>query len=195
MKAIKLTLLAGAAIAAAGVAVAQPPAPRGPAPEVTREQAVQRADQHFQQLDADRDGRVTAAELQARAQGRMGQRQQRMAQRQGRMADRQGQMFDRLDTDRNGQISREEFGQRMAMRGGGEGRRGMRGQRGGMGGGGRMGERLLGEDGVVTAEEFRTRALERFDRMDANHDGRIAPEERRGGRGRRGGPAPATQQD
>lgn len=185
MKAIKLTLLAGAVVAAAGVAIAQPAAPRGPMAEMSREQAVQRADRQFQRLDADRDGRVTAQEMQARTQGRM-------AQRQERMAERQGQMFDRLDTDRNGQISREEFGQRLAMRGG-EGRRGMRGPRGGMGG--RMGAGLVGEDGVVTAEEFRTRALARFDRMDANRDGRIAPDERRGFRGRGGGPRPEPQQD
>lgn len=182
MKAIKITLLAGAIIAATGVAIAQP----GPMLEMTRDQAAQRADQRFQRLDANRDGRVDADELRQVAEARLGQRRERMAERQG-------QMFERFDTDRNGQLSREEFSQRMAMRGNADGRRGMRGMRGrGPGGpGGRMGAGVLRGDGVVTAEEFRSRALARFDRMDANRDGRIAPDERRGGRdgrGRRGAP-------
>jgi hypothetical protein len=122
-------------------------------------------------------------------------------------------MFERLDTDNNGQISREEFAQ---ARGG----RGMRGTRGhgpggpgpmaeggpdgppppggprmrrmrhhgpgmgmGRGMGGRMGARMFGEAGFVTAEQFRARALERFDRADANHDGTLTVEERRARRG------------
>jgi len=165
-------------VAAAGIAIAQPPeglrAPR----DVTRQEVIQRIDETFTRLDANRDGRVTADERRAARE-----------QRRAEMADR---MFDRLDADRNGSISREELregrmrggrrGMRMAGRGpdgpgmdgpGGEGRRGpgMRGP--GMRGRDRMAAR------EVTREEMRERALTRFDRMDANHDGTLTVEERR----------------
>lgn len=181
MKTIKTLLFAGAAVTAAGVAFAQPVAPQAPqaphAPraELTRDQVAANADQRFQRLDANRDGRVTADELRQAGE-------QRRAAMQQRRAERRGQAFDRLDTNRDGQISREEFGQRMAMRGQGE-RRGMRGPRGRGGPEGRMGMAMLGQDGEITAQEFRDRALERFDRMDANRDGRIGRDERRGRRG------------
>ncbi len=41
------------------------------------------------------------------------------------------------------------------------------------------GQRLFGEQGFVTAEQFRERALARFDRADANHDGTVTAAERR----------------
>lgn len=193
MKAIKMTLLAGVFLVATGVAVAQPdgqrPAPRA---EVTRDQAAARADEQFARLDGNRDGRVTREEMRERAQSRM-------AERQERRVERRGQMFDRLDANRDGQISREEFNQRREMRGergrrGGHAR-GMRGMRGGPGGtmmGMRGGLGALGADGVVTAEQFRARALERFDRVDSNRDGRISSDERRGSRGRLAPPPPAA---
>jgi hypothetical protein len=69
---------------------------------------------------------------------------------------------------------------------------------GGPGMGMRMGARMFGETGFVTAEQFRARALERFDRADANHDGTLTVDERRAQRGqmrdmrrqRRMGPPP-----
>ncbi len=191
MKAIKTILFAGAAVAAAGVAIAQPAAPPAPRAELTRDQVAANADQRFQRLDANRDGRVTAEELRQLAE-------QRRATMQQRRTERHDQAFDRLDTNRDGQISREEFGQRMAMRGQGErrGMRGMRGPRGQAGPGARMGMAVLGQNGAITAQEFRDRALQRFDRMDANRDGRIGPEERRGrrgGPGHRGAPPPPPQ--
>lgn len=197
MKTIKITLLAGALVAATGIAAAQPAPARGPVAEVSRDQALARADAQFQRMDANRDGRVTAEELRQLGESRR-------AQRSERRAERRGQMFDRLDRDRNGQISREEFSQRAEMRGErGQGRRGMRGMRGMRGPGGgqqamRGGGRMLGSDGVMTVQEFRQRAVERFDRVDANRDGRITVEERRAVRGqhrggRRGGPADQPQ--
>jgi len=66
---------------------------------------------------------------------------------------------------------------------------------GGPGMGIRMGARLFGEAGFVTAAQFRARALERFDRADANHDGTLTVAERQAQRGemrrhRRMGPPP-----
>lgn len=156
MKAI-LPLLAGAALlAAAGSALAQQP---GPPADLTRDQAAARADQHFARLDADRDGRVTVQEAQ----------QARQAMR----AERQGRMFDRLDANRDGSLSRAEFSARGEMRGAGPGMGHP------MGRGGQHAQRMFGEDGVVTREEFRARALQRFERLDANRDGTVTMAERR----------------
>jgi len=183
-KTITLSLVAGALLASTGVAVAQngQEARRAPAAEVTRDQALARADERFARLDVNRDGRVTADEA----------RQARQALR----TQRQGQRFDRLDTNRDGQLSREEFGQRQAQRAERGERRGMRGHRGGRRGGEMRGARMFGADGVVTREEFRAQALQRFERLDTNRDGTITAAERQESRarfraerqGRRGAP-------
>ena len=213
----KLMILSGAAlIGLAGSAIAQAPAQpnaRGPmrGADVTRAQVIQRSDATFARLDANHDGRFTREEAQALGQERRQQMQTRM--------------FERLDADHDGQISREEFAQAhhgRGMRGpggpmrgpggpgamadggpdgppppGGPGMRRFRhgGPDGGMGMPMRRGARLFGEAGFVTAEQFRARALERFDRADANHDGTLTMAERRAQRGemrrhRRMGPPP-----
>jgi Ca2+-binding EF-hand superfamily protein len=196
----KLTLLSGAALlAVAGVALAQggPGERPGRDADVTRQQVIERADRMFARLDANHDGRFTPDE--ARAMGE---------QRRGEMM---GRMFDRLDANHDGNISREEFASaHQGMRGGpdGPGGPGMRHRRmmrmgpppGGPGGpemgppppggpegpgGPRMrGARLFGEQGFVTPEQMRARALERFDRADANHDGVLTAAERREARER-----------
>lgn len=176
MKAI--TLLTGAALlAVAGPAAAQRPGPRGDRDAaVTRDQVIARVDERFARLDANNDGRFTPEE--ARALG-----EQRRAQR----ADR---MFDRLDLDHNGSITREEMSQARAQRGerraeAGPGMRGHRGMRGMRGHHGRRGfamgmrsGRMFGDEGFATREQFRERALARFDRADVNHDGTLTAEER-----------------
>lgn len=170
MKKIVISIAAAGLVATSGIALAQPgPGQRG-AETITRDQAAARADQRFARLDADGDGRVTAAELRQIRAARAGQRQERRSERQARM-------FDRLDTNRDGHISREEFSQRRAARGNAEGRRGqMRAmdQRGE-----RFVQRMLGDDGVMTRDEFRGRALERFARVDQNRDGVVTAQERR----------------
>jgi hypothetical protein len=162
--------------------------------DVTRQQVIERTDQHFRQMDANHDGRFTPEEARQMHE----QRRTQMAQH----------MFDRLDGNRDGSISREEFASaheaRGEHRGGrGEGMRGegMRGRghggpgmhhgggHGGPGGPGgpgmgMRGERLFGEEGFATAEQFRTRALARFDRLDADHNGTLTAAERRQGHGR-----------
>ena len=48
---------------------------------------------------------------------------------------------------------------------------------------GRRGGRLFGAEGFVTAEQFRARALERFDRADADHNGTLTAAERQAAHG------------
>jgi hypothetical protein len=45
-----------------------------------------------------------------------------------------------------------------------------------------QGARMFGTQGFFTIEQMRTRALERFDRADANHDGTLTVAERRASR-------------
>ncbi len=181
----KITFVTGAALfAIAGAAIAQ--SGGGPRPDrnadQTRQQVIERTDQRFAALDANRDGRVTPEEMRQHGEQRRAQRSERM--------------FDRLDANRDGNITREEWtqartqrGARMAERraqaGQGEragrphGMRGMRGMRGGPGmRGDRHGARMFGEQGFVTQEQMRERALARFDRLDANRDGTVTAAER-----------------
>jgi EF hand len=171
-----IKLLSGAALLAiAGAATAQP----GPRPDrdadLTRQQAVERADRMFDRLDANDDGQVSREDGEARR-----------AQRRERRADR---LFERLDLNRDGSITRAEVAQARARHGEqraerGE-RRGMRGHRGGRHGFAMRRHRMLGEAEALTAEQFRARALERFDRADANHDGTLTAAERREAREQR----------
>lgn len=172
---MKTLFLFGAFASLAAVGAAQPAdqpgAERGA--DVTRQQAIDRADQRFREMDANNDGRFTPEEA-----------RQMHAQHRSRM---QQQMFDRLDGNRDGNISREEFaagheargGRGEAMRGRGHSRRGMHHRGAGHGPGMEMrGGRLFGEQGFVTAEQFRERALARFDRLDADRNGTLTAGER-----------------
>ena len=171
-------LVSAAATAAAGVAVAQTAEHPMSAPnaEMTRQQVIERVDRHFQQMDANNDGRFTREEAQAGHERMRGEHA--------------GRAFDRLDGNRDGSISREEFAQHRAGRaerraeGGGEGMLGrhhcgrMMHRRGGPEGG-MMGGRMFGEQGFVTRDQMRERALARFDRIDADRNGTVTAEERR----------------
>lgn len=183
-----LFLLASAA-AAAGVAVAQPGGHvmGNHDGEMTRQQVIERVDRHFQQLDANNDGRFT--------------REEAMAQRERMRAEHLQRAFARFDADNDGSISREEFARHRAdraerragregdgMRAGRHGGRMMRHRHGGgMGGHMMMGGRLFGEQGFVTREQLRERALARFDRLDADGNGTVTAEERRQAHERRRG--------
>lgn len=177
----KFTAISLAALAAfvAASAIAQPAAPAAgqQAPhaqaraEMTRAQVAERSNAMFARMDANKDGKLDAADRGARAQT----------------------MFDRMDTDRNGAISREEFnanhesrGERPRMGRQGEGPQAGRGKpMQGMGGmrGGMMGGTADGNgDGAISQTEFNAAALARFDAADANKDGKLGAEERRAAR-------------
>jgi Ca2+-binding EF-hand superfamily protein len=166
----KLTLgLTVAALALAGTAYAAPGEARRDAPRdgvTTRAEVEARAADTFTRLDVNRDGKIDRSDRE---------------QRRASMLDAR---FDRLDANSDGQLSKSEFASRAALAQGREGselrhgkghRRGhgMRhmGMRNGAGHG-------AGADGAVTQAEFAAAALQRFDRMDANHDGSVTAEER-----------------
>jgi len=140
----------------------------------TRAEAQAKAQEMFARLDVNKDGKLDQADRAAR----------------------RAAMFDRMDTDHNGQISRAEFdamgpGAR-GHRGGGiangpDGERGPGkhgwGHRGGHRGGMMMGRMAdADKDGTITQAEFTAAAMQRFDRMDTNHDGTVTKEERQAAR-------------
>lgn len=184
----KLTLaLSTAALAISGAAMAQaaPAQTRAPRPDMTRAQAQAKAEAAFAELDANRDGRLDQADRAARKAG----------------------MFDRIDTDRNGSISRAEFDAMHAKRGGmheGAGHR-MAGQHGKMSGRmkgkmeGKMGDMMGADAEPITRQAFVDRALSRFDRADANRDGTVTQAERKAARDtmrqQRHATSPAREED
>ena len=177
----------------------------------TRAEVAEGVGKLFAKLDTNRDGFVTKDEVEAiharmmSAMDKGGDVQKRMAEHGVMMGDR-ASVFDRLDTNHDGNISRQEFlsgkpqvrtEQVIVMRDGApgapgahppiEGMDGMRMHMRGMGMGGRFGGHLLemadgNHDGRVSLAEAQAAALAHFDKADLNHDGKLTPEERQQGR-------------
>ncbi|WP_176597417.1 MULTISPECIES: EF-hand domain-containing protein [Sphingobium] len=146
--------------------------------------------------DANKDGAVTKAELTAALEARFARLD---ANKDGKLdqADRDilrqqrlDERFAALDTDKNGQISKAEFAaghrgrdgmhDRMGKPGGPEGRGwGHRGWGHGMRGG--TGDEMK-KDGTITKAEFMARPLTMFDKVDANHDGKVTADEMKAAR-------------
>ncbi|MBO9698436.1 MAG: hypothetical protein J7499_19765 [Sphingopyxis sp.] len=191
----KISLLTlGAALVAAPVLAAPGGADRNSTQ--TRAEAEARAAEMFARMDANKDGKLDAAD------------------RAARRTAMQAKMFERLDANKDGNISKAEWDQhgadraaKRAERGekradageaGDGGRHGMRGHHGKRGGhrGMMMGKADADGDKAISEAEFRTAALARFDAADANRDGQVTPGERKAQRdawrARRGGAAPAA---
>ena len=149
-----------------------------PGAGVTRAEVQTRVRDMFARVDSNRDGYVTQAESQAFRGAVRGNR------REARQ-DRREERFARLDANRDGEISRAEFfasgeragrGHRRSLR------NEQRGQRGGLFA--RLGERRFdrvdaNNDGRISLAEATQLRLQAFDRADVNRDGRVTREERR----------------
>jgi len=200
MQKLLLGSIAVTALAAAGIALAQPATP---APGIqstspyrpsearqpqTRNGMVDKVRQHFARLDTDRDGYLTKAEAETGHSGMKAHRGQHAARGAGGQRDH-GAMFDRLDGNRDGAISRQEFDsahqQRQAMRvdrnGDGRPDQRMGGEHRGKSGmrlGGRMFDQAdANHDSRVSLQEATGAALRHFDMADVNRDGTISPQE------------------
>lgn len=181
-------ILIGAGIAALAIpAVAQMAAGPGKLfTPTTRADAEAKAKARFAERDTNHDGYITPEEIRAGVEARM-----------GKMRD---MAFDRIDTDKNGSISREEFmahhdgfgGKRIVERriermspdgtkDGAPGKREMRVMmmhKGGLGGDHMIMMSDTDKDGRISQAEAVAGALKMFDQADTNHDGTVTMEER-----------------
>jgi Ca2+-binding EF-hand superfamily protein len=128
---------------------------------VTRAEATAAAEKHFAEVDTNKDGVISQAERDAM---------------RARMRDK---MFDLMDSDKNGQLSREEFRAAHEKMRAAKGERGMQGMQGMHRGGHHGGMRSAG---MMKADTTKAQAVARaqamFDRIDANRDGNITAAER-----------------
>lgn len=153
---------------------------------ITRAEAETHARELFQRLDANHDGKLDQADAEARR------------------VERRNAVFDRMDADHNGQISRAEFdaagprgpggpegpGRFRGADGGPDGGHGFHRWGGGHRGWGHGPEHgsfagpggAPGANGPVTEAQFVAAAMQRFDKADANHDGKVTREERHAAR-------------
>lgn len=216
-------------IAVAALAVQAPPEPPVAGKEMTRAEVQAKVREHFGRLDTNRDGAIAKDEIDARMAMRGGadgsgerrvivkrlgeggehgdmamhggpERGDMMIEHHGGAAGDPAKAFDRLDANKDGAISRDEFAkgrqvriERRIVRGGPEGADGgpvkqmqWRNKSGGKGGGMAGGRMIVmsdtDKDGRITLAEAEAMALSHFDQMDANKDGRVTAEERRAGR-------------
>ncbi|MGA0546799.1 EF-hand domain-containing protein [Brevundimonas sp. VNH65] len=166
LAAVSLSLAAGASPAQTPTPPATHPVPArmdvaGRAAPIAKADFVQRRMARLTAMDADADGVVTAAERQAARQT------QRAAAAQRR--------FDRLDADKNGMISRDEFqalGERPSA-----GRH--RAARPHAARSARMSAGEARAERNVDLAEARARTEAAFDRLDADRDGTVTAAERR----------------
>ena len=183
----------------APLVVRTPIAPMARAP-MARADVPARVQQQFARRDTNRDGFLAGEELAMRGQRHVIVR--RMGGAPGaalpgsapRAMGNADAAFDRLDANRDGSISRAEFGaarqvrieKRVMVDGQPRQPGAMRMMRRG-GGGGMLGPALLqradaNRDGRVSLAEATGAALQQFDMIDRNRDGRITPDERPAGR-------------
>jgi Ca2+-binding EF-hand superfamily protein len=209
---MKKILISTAALLAGGAALAQTTPPAAVAPPapmahpmqdkvMTRAEVVTMVRDHFGKIDADRNGAITTAELEQMRTRVDGDMKMRRFEHRLDGPDRDpNAAFDRLDANKDGSISREEFARAReerierrvelrekveegAPKDGKDVRRFVTRHHGAGGFGGRMIVMAdTNRDGQITLAEAETMALQHFDQMDANKDGQVTRDERRAGR-------------
>ena len=153
-----IIILGAAALPLASASVAQSGA-TGPKP-VSRAEFQSKTDQAFSQLDTNKDGFLSAQEIQV---GQNSALQQVNALRQARMQAE----FKQLDTNKDGQLSFQEFAAAAPSVKSAETPQ-------------QMLQKLdANKDGKVSASEFSTPRLAVFNKLDANKDGVVSVDEQR----------------
>jgi Ca2+-binding EF-hand superfamily protein len=151
-----------AAAAAPALANAAPPARSAPAPaapkQVTRAEYLGNFQARFQAMDTNHDGVLDSGEVAAAQQKELGEaraNEQRQLQAE----------FDKLDTNHDGQLSKAEFAAAA---------RPIRLNQ--------TPQQVIADvdsnkDAKISLQEFEARPLANFNKVDANHDGIITPQE------------------
>jgi Ca2+-binding EF-hand superfamily protein len=153
----KCVILASATLALASAALAQTKPAAAPKP-IARADYIKTVDTRFGAMDANHDGGVTKAELAAEQQHELQQTKARIEQ-QLRLR------FSQLDTNKDGQLTIQEFLAIAPPLHTAENPD-------------QMLQRLdTNHDGKISADEFRAPELAKFSRIDANHDGVVTPDE------------------
>jgi len=184
MPSLSHMLIAAGLLSMSAGAIAQPPAPPpggpgGPgrfAPHmqlpITRTELKAQLEAQFTKLDANKDGKLSPED------------------REARRTERRDLAFSRLDADKNGSISKAEFAAAKPGPGAGQGD-GPAMHRAAMGWRGHMPHRGPGrgpwgagpgpegqQPQTITKADFVARGLARFDKVDTDHDGTLSQAER-----------------
>jgi hypothetical protein len=150
------------ALASASGAAAQQQAPK----PVTRAAVAGQLDNAFAGADANHDGSLNVGEIQALEN-------KELQQVQANLRARMQAQFKVLDTNKDGQLSLQEFSAAAPNVKANE-----------------TAAQLLqkldtNHDGKISIAEFRAQRLAQFDKVDLNHDGTVTPDEERRSRGQR----------
>ncbi len=142
---------------AASAAGAQAPAAGQAQSSATRAELIQKLDESFARVDADKNGAIDRGEIQA-LEAKITEQAQANVQKQ------LAEQFARLDADRNGQLSLAEFQAGATVRANARPDAAI--------------QRLdSNRDGKISRDEYRARQLGQFDSLDANKDGTVTAAE------------------
>jgi hypothetical protein len=151
-------------LASVGIAISAGAAAQNAKP-IARSDYVRTVDGHFNGADANHDGFLSRAELQA-------QEERDLATSKARVNQELQNSFNRLDTNHDGKLSLQEFMAAAPALKPAETPE-------------QMIARLdTNHDGKISAEEYRAPELAKFNKVDANHDGIVTPQEIQAARGK-----------
>ena len=149
MTVLALALVPSAAVAQGGQAAA---------PTLTRAQLTQKVEADFKASDANGDGKISKAEIQAALQ-------RRATQATAIVHQQQQAEFNKLDTNKDGKLTLAEYqaGTQLTLRPEAVNRR--------------LQQLDTNKDNSVTLAEFRTSMIGEFDKLDRNKDGVLSAQE------------------